>query len=182
MKKTFALCGFMAAGKSTLIKNIAQRFKSNPCVLVSDLDQLIEQGVGATIPSIFNTQGEARFRELEEQCLARWLSELRSNKGQECSVIALGGGALQSKIVQELLVQNEVPLIWIDTPWEICLARILESRTKRPKAKLSIEQLKQLYNKRKILYQKSAITLDGNLTEKEILEQFLCLLSEHWPN
>lgn len=176
--KTFALCGFMAAGKSSLVKHIAERFKINSKILVSDLDQLIELESGASINQIFFTQGESRFRQLEEHALAQWLDGPVKSGAYDWAIIALGGGALHSDHVRDLLQQEQVVLLWIDTPWEICLNRIQQSKEQRPLANLSTQQLRSLYERRKGQYQQSDFTLNGAQSEAEMLETFVQLLAQ----
>ena len=63
LARHLALVGFMGAGKSTLGPLLAERL-GRPFVAV---DAVVEARVGASIPEIFETRGEAAFRELEEE-------------------------------------------------------------------------------------------------------------------
>jgi shikimate kinase len=56
-----SLIGFMGAGKTTIGKQLAQSIK---CPFI-DLDAYIEEKEGKTISEIFETAGEAGFREKE---------------------------------------------------------------------------------------------------------------------
>jgi len=75
------LVGFMGSGKSTvgalLARELGWRFV--------DLDRVVEERVGRTIPEIFRDEGEEAFREIE----ARIASEVLQESGL---VIASGGG------------------------------------------------------------------------------------------
>lgn len=78
------LSGFMATGKSTVGRLVAER-AGVPFV---DLDALIEEDAGCPITLIFSDSGEAAFRALEAEALRRQLA-LPGPR-----VIALGGGTL----------------------------------------------------------------------------------------
>ena len=72
----------MAAGKTAVGRELAARL-ALPFV---DLDRLIEQSAGATIPELFDRDGEEAFRRLEAAVLA----EVAAGPP---AVVATGGGA-----------------------------------------------------------------------------------------
>ena len=76
------LIGMPGSGKTTLGRALAEALR-RPFV---DCDAEIERAAGMPIPEIFRTQGEAAFRALESEIIARFGRE----SGQ---VIATGGGA-----------------------------------------------------------------------------------------
>lgn len=76
--------GFMASGKTTVARLVAERCGAQ----LVDLDQRIEQREGASVATLFAQRGEAAFRQAE----ARALDELVEAGGEV--VVALGGGAL----------------------------------------------------------------------------------------
>jgi shikimate kinase/3-dehydroquinate synthase len=78
------LGGFMGTGKSTIGRLVAARAGA-PFL---DLDALLEQTTGRSIPELFATEGEPAFRALEASTLRRLLDDPSPR------VIALGGGAL----------------------------------------------------------------------------------------
>lgn len=71
----------MGSGKSTLGKELATQLDLN----FIDLDKTIEEKFGRDIPSIFATEGEKHFRDLEQQMLEEALE-------QDDYVMATGGG------------------------------------------------------------------------------------------
>ncbi|NMA76689.1 MAG: shikimate kinase [Actinomycetales bacterium] len=76
------LIGPMAAGKTSVGRSLASQLG----VEFADLDALIVETAGRSIPELFTQEGEPAFRELEAQSLARALAEHRG-------VLSLGGGA-----------------------------------------------------------------------------------------
>jgi len=77
------LIGFSATGKSRVAKGIAGRLGWDAV----DTDEDIARLSGKSVAEIFGQDGETRFREMEEQVLARACMEPRA-------VIACGGGAV----------------------------------------------------------------------------------------
>ena len=77
------LIGPMGAGKSTLGRRLARALKLE----FVDADQEIERRTGASIPLIFDVEGEAGFRRREK----RLIEELTAREG---IVLATGGGAV----------------------------------------------------------------------------------------
>ena len=89
------LIGPPGAGKSTVARALSKRLN----VLFADTDQLIEERAGKKITEIFIEDGEARFRELEEEIVAEQLSSAEG-------ILALGGGAVMSARTQVLLAAH----------------------------------------------------------------------------
>ena len=86
------LVGFMGAGKTTA----AQRVGAERGLRVNDVDGLIEARGGATIAELFERDGEAAFRALEEEVVCELLA--RAHRGD---IVSLGGGAVSSERVRE---------------------------------------------------------------------------------
>lgn len=80
-EKIVILIGYMGAGKTTLGKALAKKLGRT----FNDLDWLIEERTGKTIPQIFAEQGEDGFRKIERQTLL----DAVENEG---TVLAVGGG------------------------------------------------------------------------------------------
>ncbi|MCL7713459.1 shikimate kinase [Stenotrophomonas mori] len=77
------LVGPMGAGKTCIGRRVAERFG----LAFVDADQALVEDVGASIPSLFQSMGEAGFRAHEKRVLARLLER----GGQ---LVATGGGAV----------------------------------------------------------------------------------------
>ena len=94
-EKVISLAGFMGCGKSTVGKILARRLG----VDFYDLDTLIEQNAGMTIPEIFTSQGEEAFRRMEAQTLETFLETMTNRR----AVLSLGGGTLTTERCRQLL-------------------------------------------------------------------------------
>ncbi len=81
--KNIFLVGLMGAGKSTIGKRLAESMGK----VFLDSDHEIEDRTGVSIPTIFDIEGEAGFRDRESAII----DELTNKKG---IVLATGGGAV----------------------------------------------------------------------------------------
>ena len=80
------LIGFMGAGKSTVGRLLAD----DRGLEFIDLDVMVETAEGRSVRSIFEDEGEARFRALETEAL-------ESLSAREPAVVACGGGIVLSE-------------------------------------------------------------------------------------
>ncbi len=85
MKRPLIVNGFMASGKSSVGKRVAE-LAGRPFV---DLDSRIEARFGAPVARIFSEKGEAEFRQAEREELLAALATT-----SDAPVIAVGGGCL----------------------------------------------------------------------------------------
>jgi shikimate kinase len=83
MQHNIILVGLMGAGKSTIGRQLARRMN----LTFYDSDKVIEERTGVPIPTIFEVEGEAGFREREEHVIA----ELTAMQG---IMLATGGGSV----------------------------------------------------------------------------------------
>ncbi len=147
----------MGAGKSTIGKALAQK-SGRPFY---DLDEVIEKQAGQSIPQIFETKGEKKFRQLEQDAL---ISLYRIKKG----VVALGGGALQNQPIVDEIKSNGL-FVFIKTPMHKILKRVMkndlrpmlwnESGKMKPTEMLR-KDLEELYQQRLPLYQQADVIID----------------------
>lgn len=86
------LVGPPGAGKTTIGRKLARRLD----VEFRDSDQLIEVRRGLSIPEIFASDGEAGFREIEQEIVGEMLAGFDG-------VLSLGGGAVLSAVTRERL-------------------------------------------------------------------------------
>lgn len=87
------ITGFMGSGKTTLGRRLAEH-RGVPHV---DTDALLEERLGKPIAEVFAEQGEAAFREAEQQLVLEQLA------GDRDVVLSLGGGAVTSDAVADAL-------------------------------------------------------------------------------
>ncbi len=109
--------GFMAAGKTRAAQAVAERLGLG----VIDTDELLESELGEPIASFFEREGEAEFRRREERLVVSVLEALAAQIGGPSSVVALGGGAIESDRVRGALAEH-MP-VWCDVEEEIAWER-----------------------------------------------------------
>jgi shikimate kinase len=123
--QVLCLAGFMGSGKTTigtlLARQLAWRFV--------DLDNRIEAAAGLRISEIFERLGEPEFRKIEAEQLRAALG--RAAEMKESLVLALGGGTYAQAGAPEFLRASSVPVVWLDSPVEVLLARCM-TMTGRP--------------------------------------------------
>ncbi len=109
-KPTIAFIGFMGAGKTRAAKGAAAVLGER----ATDVDAQIEQELEKPVADVFSSEGEARFREVEE----RLALEALDGGG----LVSLGGGAVESGRVREALASCFT--VWCriteDAAWKRC--------------------------------------------------------------
>ncbi|USS91745.1 shikimate kinase [Fructobacillus americanaquae] len=148
------LIGFMGSGKTTVAKELSHQLN----LPQNDLDTLIEQTAGLTIPAYFEQFGEARFRQLEQSVL----TEALSLEG----ILSTGGGTPVQVSNQGLLKNQPGPVIFLDASDQTIASRLLaDGVTSRPLfQQLGMDGLLALKQTRQPVYEKIAseiITVDG---------------------
>ncbi|WP_291187502.1 shikimate kinase [Gilvibacter sp.] len=117
------LLGYMGSGKSLIGKKLAEVLNWPYC----DLDTLIEEKAGQTIPEFFKEKGEIKFRILESQVLEKQLST------PENKVLALGGGTpCYAGNMDKLLAAADVQAIYLKTHLDTLVDRLWPERAGRP--------------------------------------------------
>ncbi|MCX7832320.1 MAG: shikimate kinase [Actinobacteria bacterium] len=142
-KERIALIGFMGSGKSTIGRILAKRLGKS----FIDLDEEIQKESGMSIRQLFVNFGEDHFRKLETIALKK-AAEMNQ------VVVSCGGGIVEKSENLRILNENFF-VVFLDVPFEECYRRIYGDRS-RPKLDTDVEQLKNLFNRRKKLYLNAA--------------------------
>jgi shikimate kinase / 3-dehydroquinate synthase len=135
---TIFLYGPPGSGKSTTGKLLAEDLRYD----FFDLDVEIEKHCGCTVAQIFDRQGEAGFRELEQQQIRNLFNERvdtihpadtihPKDRAGGRAVIALGGGALTVSAARAFVEANGTVLC-LDALPGVLLARLQADPTPRP--------------------------------------------------
>ncbi len=148
MDNNIVLIGFMGAGKST----VSEYLKDTYGMDVVEMDQVIAERVGMSIPDIFEIHGEEYFRNLETGLL----KELQSRKN---TVISCGGGAaLREENVVEMKKNGRV--VFLTAAPETVYERVKGS-DERPilNGNKNVNYIAKLMEKRRAKYEAAADVL-----------------------
>jgi XRE family aerobic/anaerobic benzoate catabolism transcriptional regulator len=121
--RRIALVGLRGAGKSTLGQKLAAHLG---CPFI-ELDRLVEQEYGASIPDLVEIAGIATFRRYERSCLEHVIAE------NQAAVIATAGGIVSNAETYALLLRR-THTIWIKARPEEHMRRVIEQGDFRPMA------------------------------------------------
>ncbi len=88
----------MGAGKTTLGKKLAKHFKRD----FIDVDEVIQNRLGVTIQTIFDTEGEQGFRKRELSILSDILQNSQN------AIIATGGGCVLTEDCRRLIMAERL--------------------------------------------------------------------------
>lgn len=140
-----SLIGMPGGGKSTVGRHLARRLG----VPFSDSDAVIERRIGCSIREFFDTHGEERFRDIEQDVIAELV---RAEHG----VLATGGGVVVREANCQALREHTTAVYLRSTPEE--LFRRLRHDTNRPLLQVAdpLARLRALYQVRDPLYQRVA--------------------------
>ena len=168
------LIGLMGAGKSTAGRLLAQTMGRE----FYDSDDEIVKRTGASIPTIFEIEGEAGFREREQ----RMIAELCAKKSV---ILGTGGGAILREANREAL-KNTGWVVYLSTSPERLINRTRYDKN-RPLLQTAnpLSVLTQLYEVRHPIYQDLAdiviTTGAGHVTHvvAHIIEQLIARIGQN---
>lgn len=144
-RTAIVIIGLMGAGKTTIGRRLSQRL-GWPAI---DTDHEIERRCGASIPVIFELEGEAGFRRRETKVI----EEVMAVEGQ---VVTTGGGAPMAEVNRLLLKRGFV--IYLDADPRQLWQRLKSDQsrpllTQSPDPKATLERL---YRERDPVYRSLA--------------------------
>jgi len=150
------LIGLMGCGKSSIGRRLSKKLKM-PLV---DLDDIIVQEAGMSIPEIFAHDDEQHFRDLESAALARHIGHR--------VILASGGGVILREANRKLL-KSHPPVIWLKASPEFIAHRIAGDPNRPLLANQdALTRLTELAAERYPLYSECAdLVIDRESMEKD---------------
>lgn len=167
--RPLVLIGMMGAGKSTVGRRLAIRLGLE----FIDADHEIERAAGMTIPEIFETQGEAQFRDGERRVVGRLLGE-----GQR--VLATGGGAYMNRETRAHIARAGIS-IWLKADFDVLFRRV-RKRPGRPLLHTADPEgtLRRLIDERYPTYTEADITIiSRDAPHETIVDEIVEALHHH---
>jgi shikimate kinase len=116
------LVGYMASGKSTIGKILAEDLK----VDFIDLDDAIANSVGLSIPELFKTKGEVFFRKKETELLKELLGDDKD------IILAMGGGTPCYGNNMAIILEKATHSLYLKLSIPSLLGRIIKEKGHRP--------------------------------------------------
>ena len=161
--KPIALLGVRGAGKSTIGAALAKKLDYR----FVELDQQIEDATGLSLGDVFTLHGEAYYRRVEREVLARVLAE------PEPMVLATGGSIVNDPTTYALL-RSHARTIWLRANAEDHWNRVVAQGDRRPMAENphAFEELRALLAARTKLYARADKTVDtSGRTVKQVVAE-----------
>lgn len=182
MTPKLILTGFMATGKSSVGPLVARRLGWE----FVDVDSVIAAQAGKSIAQIFADDGEAHFRRLEREVVARLAGDRRrcpQCHGPRPEVISTGGGALLDESNCAALKRAGLIVCLTARP-EVVAARVERSKTRRPKltegGKSTLARIKELMDERVDAYARADIQIDtSDLTVDQLADRIISAFAAH---
>jgi len=143
--RPIALIGMPGGGKSTVGRQLARHLNAQ----FIDSDNEIERRIGCSIRAFFEREGEAAFREVEQEVVL----QLTDRKD---AVVATGGGVVLRE-VNRIVLRDRANVVYLRSAPEE-LFRRLRHDTRRPLLQVAdpLRKLRQLHAERDPLYRETA--------------------------
>ncbi len=157
--RRIALVGLRGAGKSTLGRKLAEHLG----VPFLELNRVVEQDYGASVPLLIEMSGINTFRRYEHTCLDRVIAE------HGAVVIATAGGIVSNPETYALLLRR-THSIWLRAQPEEHMRRVIEQGDFRPMAqnREAMADLVAILDARRADYARAEAELD---TSGETIDQ-----------
>ena len=151
----------MGCGKSSVGRELSRLL----CCPFMDLDSVIEEREGRSIPEIFATEGEAAFRRMEAEALRKCIYGQASDK----LVVALGGGTVMTEECAKIVHEKTV-CIYLQASVETLMDHLAGEVDNRPMLAGNLRtRIEELMSIRSATYEKTAhimIDTDGKTIEE----------------
>jgi XRE family transcriptional regulator, aerobic/anaerobic benzoate catabolism transcriptional regulator len=157
--RRIALVGLRGAGKSTLGRMLAQHL-GWPFI---ELDRVVEEDYGASIPDLIEMAGTATFRRQERSALDRIITS------HEAAIITTAGGIVANPETYALLLRR-THTIWIKARPEDHMSRVMAQGDFRPMAqnRAAMADLVAILEARRADYSRAEAEID---TSGDAIEQ-----------
>ena len=181
MAPCLILTGFMGTGKSSIAPIVARKL-AWPYV---DSDEVLIARAGKPIAAIFESEGEAHFRQLEREVIEYICCRpLCPQSGHPLpAVIATGGGVLTDE-ANYLALSRAGVIICLSARPEVIARRVERTKARRPKllegGKPLRERIAELMAERKDAYARADVVVDtSDMSVERAADKVLAVFIEH---
>lgn len=140
--------GMMGSGKSAIGNAVARRMGTYNFL---DTDEIIEKATNMSIPSIFETEGEENFRQVEAQILDSVHAYVRC-------VVSTGGGIV-CRMQNWSKLQTGI-VVWLDVQPDIIMKRIQGTNRPLLQTENPLQTLKDLSEQRRERYEQADVRIE----------------------
>lgn len=151
LKRPLFFVGLMGCGKTAIGSRAAKRWG----LKFYDMDKVIESEENMTVSQLFETKGEAYFRNKEVELTKRLVT-------MPPCIIATGGGAFMNETIRDL-IQNNAISVWLNADYDTLLERVSRKKT-RPLLEQGNKAniLRTLMDQRTPYYRMAHVTINSN--------------------
>ncbi|MBN2612972.1 MAG: shikimate kinase [Bacteroidales bacterium] len=129
----YFIIGFKSAGKTTIGKKLANKLAMH----FIDLDEYIEHTTGKSVPEIFTSEGEGRFRKIEWEALKKVV--------KEDNIIVSTGGGVPCHCDNMNLMEQSGEVIYLRLDNDTLVSRLEKATADRPIVKGKTREELYLY-------------------------------------
>ena len=174
MHQRLTLVGYRGSGNTTVGRLVAQALGW----AFVDVDAEIERRAGQSIASLFTTQGEAAFRDLESLVLAEVLASGRNE------VVSTGGGCILREENRAWLRSHGGVIAYLEAPAAVLQQRLRQDQPTRPSltGTSAIDEVPRVLAEREAIYRRIASAIVPADRQAVTIAQDLIRLVENWSN